>query len=316
MSDTKWRYKHKHVSTILPSFFRKVETCFFVRERFSTPDGDFFDVDKLENNNKNLVILLPGLEGSAKEQYIQSHAQMFFKENYDVFAMNYRSCSGEMNKTTKMYHSGETGDLKLLIDNVINTKKYQAVSLIGFSLGANVILKFLGEESLNLNKKINCAVCISVPMDLKGCSYKLAKGFNRIYSLYFMLSLRKKVKHIQRVHKHEGIKNVNTRKLKTFLEFDDLVTAPLYGFKSGEDYWEKSSSRQYLSQIKIPTKIINAKNDPFLSEDCFPYPVDINNDYLDFDYPKLGGHLGFVQDKLNNRSYAEQQCLKFVNKNS
>lgn len=312
MRSNRWIYKHRHVSTILPSLFRKVEACSFSRKRIETPDGDFFDIDKLENGHQNLVILLHGLEGSSGEHYIHGHAKAFDENDFDIYAMNYRSCSGEMNRTLRLYHSGETEDLRFLIKKISDSKKYNSISLIGFSLGGNVILKYLGEEGDSVDPIVKAAISVSVPMDLRGCSYKLASGFNKIYSLHFMWTLRKKVKYLQKTHNHEALKGLNVRKLKTFLDFDHLVTAPLHGFSSGEDYWEKSSSKQYLHKIKVATRIINAKNDPFLSDSCYPTNDEINNSCLEFHYPELGGHVGFVESRLNDSTYVEQQAIKFI----
>lgn len=286
--------------------------CQYEREKIETPDQDFFHIDKLEANHSSVVILLHGLEGSSREHYIQGHAHEFHQNHFDVYAMNYRSCCGQMNRTTRLYHSGETEDLRFLINKIIQEKRYKEVSLVGFSLGANVILKYLGEEGSDVYPEIKSAVSISVPMDLRGCSYELAKGLNRFYSLYFMSTLRKKVTYLKKEHNHYALKNINVKKLKTFLDFDDLVTAPLHGFSSGEDYWEKSSSRQYLDKIRVPTKIINAKNDPFLSESCYPSKDEINNSYLEFYYPDLGGHVGFVERKLHGKTIVEEKSLKFV----
>ena len=284
--------------------------CDYKRERISTPDGDFFDIDKLEQGSDKVVILLHGLEGSSKEHYILGQAQNFFELGYDVIAMNFRSCSGEMNQTTRLYHSGETQDLDFLISKI--EAKYESISIVGFSLGGNVTLKYLGEHAQKVSPKVKAAVSVSVPMDLRGCSYKLASGFNNVYSLHFMWTLRKKVKFLQTKHKLENIKNVKPKMLKTFLDFDHLVTAPLHGFDSGEDYWFKASSRQFLHQIKIPTLIINAKNDPFLSDDCYPTQEDIPNKSIQYCYPELGGHVGFIETKLNEKTLIESKSIDFV----
>jgi predicted alpha/beta-fold hydrolase len=311
-----WIYKHQHISTIVPSLFRKVDMCSYQRELINTPDGDFFHIDKLEGGHKKLVVLLHGLEGSSKEHYILGQAHSFFEQNYDVIAINFRSCSGVMNKTSRLYHSGETEDLRFLINKIYKLKKYDSISLVGFSLGGNVILKYLGEEASTVNPLVKSAVSVSVPMDLRGCSYKLASGFNKVYSLHFMSTLRKKVTYLKKTHNHDALRDIKVSKLKTFLDFDDLVTAPLHGFSSGEDYWEKASSRQFLHNIQVPTLIINAKNDPFLSDDCFPGQGDISNSYIEYRYPALGGHVGFVQSKLNEKTLIEEQSFEFVSQHN
>ncbi len=304
-------FRDKHISTIIPSVLRRQVHCNYQRERVKTLDGDFFDVDWIKNSNKNLVILLHGLEGSSSQHYVRSQADYFSRNNFDICAMNFRSCSGEMNTTTNLYHSGETNDLGFLIEGIIESKEYKKIFLIGFSLGANVSLKYLGEKS---RENINGCVAFSAPLDLKSCSYELASGFNKFYSLVFMSTLRKKLLHIQKVHKLSSLENIKPKNLKTFLDFDEYVTAPLHGFKSAEDYWSRSSSKQFLKDIKVPTLIVNAKNDPFLGRECYPSELDISNKNICFEYPEFGGHVGFIQGKLNENTWMELKAFEFIKK--
>lgn len=178
------------------------------------------------------------------------------------------------------------------------------------------MLKYLGEQSTDVSEKLKSAVAISVPMDLEGCSIELSKGFNLIYTSHFMQTLRKKVKYVKNNHDHYVLKDINPKKLKTFLDFDELVTAPLYGFSSREDFWAQSSSKFYLKKIKIPTIIINAKNDPFLSDSCYPDFRIIDNSYISYLYPEVGGHVGFVYEQLNGTTLTELESIKFVEKNT
>ena len=303
-------FRNKHFSTILPSLLRKEVRCPYTRERVSTSDGDFFDVDWIKDSNEFLVVLLHGLEGSSSQHYVRSQADLFSKNGYDIAAMNFRSCSGEMNQTTRLYHSGETEDLDLLINKIKKTKSYKKIFLIGFSLGANVSLKFLGEKS---RTSVDGCVAFSAPLDLRACSYELASGFSKFYSLVFMSTLRTKVKHLQKRHNLKTLENIKPRKLKTFLDFDELVTAPLHGFKNAEDYWMKSSSKQFLKDIKVPTLIANAKNDPFLSSECYPEASEIGNSNITTQYPQFGGHVGFIERNLNDYTWMETRAYEFIN---
>jgi predicted alpha/beta-fold hydrolase len=305
-------YRNGHIATILPSLFRKLPAISYQRMRIDTKDGDFFDTDWLvhQPQSKKLLILLHGLEGSSSQHYITSHARFFFDQGFDICAMNFRSCSGEMNRTTRLYHSGETEDLRYLLKQNC-TSNYHDIYLIGFSLGGNVLMKFLGEESSTISSKIKAAVAFSIPMDLRSSSYKMAGGFNRIYAYQFMLSLRQKVDYLRTTHQLDYLQDFKLTQLKTFLDFDELVTAPLHGFTSGEDYWQKSSSLPYLPYINVPALVINAKNDPLLGNACFPGADDINNPLVKLLYPRHGGHLGFVDSGLYSMSWMENQALKF-----
>lgn len=302
-------FRDKHISTILPSLLRKEVPCNYTREKINTPDGDFFEVDWIANKSQNLIIILHGLEGSSSQHYVRSQADYFSSKGFDICAINFRSCSGVMNKTTRLYHSGETEDLDQLVQTITNREEYRKIFLIGFSLGANVSLKYLGEKS-----RTNIAGCVafSVPMDLRSCSYELASGFNLFYSRVFMQTLRKKVKYLQKNHKLEALQNIKTKELKTFLDFDELVTAPLHGFTGAEDYWRRSSSKQFLKNIQAPTLIVNAKNDPFLGPECYPDTVEIGNPNITAIYPEFGGHVGFVHGKLNENTWMELKAYEFI----
>lgn len=302
-------FKHKHLSTIIPSILRKKSEIKFKRERVETLDHDFFDIDWVHNSEESLVILLHGLEGSSDQHYIRSQASIFSKHGFSICAMNFRSCTEEMNQTQTLYHSGATDDLDLLIKKIKRDHQFKQIYLIGFSLGGNVLLKYLGEKE-RLDIKGACA--FSVPMDLEACSYQLASGFNRFYSYVFMRTLRKKVKLIQKRFPETKIKNLNTKVLKTFLEFDEFVTAPLHGFRDGVDYWTQSSSKQFLKNIRVPTLIVNAQNDPFLAKECFPDAEEFNNDKLYLEYPEYGGHVGFLEKNLSNYCWMDEKALEFI----
>jgi len=291
-----------HLATILPSLFRRVPDLEYQRERLELDDGDFLDLDRTfppdgaplppsaeaasngtsrkksarktgktrgksssAEPRRPLAILSHGLEGTTNNGYMRGMSRAFRDAGYDVIAWNHRSCSGESNRLLQFYHSGWTEDL----DRVVQTafaRGYDDVSLIGFSLGGNQTLKYVGERSARVDPRIRCAVAFSTPIDLAACSRRLAQpGVNRLYMARFMKELRAKIQ--KKAEQFPGaIDPEPVRLMRTFREFDDAYTGPIHGFRNAEDYWQKSSARQFLPAIRVPTLLVNAKNDPFLAD--------------------------------------------------
>lgn len=302
-----------HMQTILPALFRKVDKPAFVREKISTPDGDFLYADWLRKGNKKLAILSHGLEGNSYSGYILGMAKMLHQNGFDVLAWNHRMCTGEINLAPRMYHSGNSEDLRNIINSVLAQNIYPEIYLLGFSMGGNITLKYLGEEAENVAKEIKKAVVFSVPVDLGASGIKLAKFSNKIYLNRFLKSLKAKV-----LLKHKQIPGIftNIQKLgevKNFRDFDELFTAPLHGFLGAEDYYRKSSSKQFLHKIKIPTLIVNAKNDPFLPAACFPIDEAKNSKNVYLEMPETGGHVGFFENNLSGVYWSEKRALQFIN---
>ena len=206
-------YKHKHLSTIWPALFRKPEVT-YSRKRINTPDNDFFNVDCVLRNNKKAVVLLHGLEGSSQSQYIKGFAKLFSMQGFDVHAMNFRSCGGELNLIPQSYHSGFTQDVKFYVNSI--AQKYEHIYLLGFSLGGNVLLKYLSEAT-EVSSKVTAAAAVSVPVDLKGSALELDNGFNRLYMQRFIGSLSKKM--LAKSKQFPGQINVKgIHKIKNFKE--------------------------------------------------------------------------------------------------
>jgi predicted alpha/beta-fold hydrolase len=305
---TPFFYLNKHVQTIFSSLLRKKKTCFFIRKRIQTSDNDFLDLDLILNKNKKCIILSHGLEGNSYRSYITNMAQHLIKHGYDICAWNFRGCSGEINKQIRMYHSGSTNDLDEVVDYV--KSKYDEVYLVGFSMGGNLTLKFLGEKGNNLNHKIKGAVTFSVPTDLSGSCDRLEKWYNRIYMKRFLTNLKGKLIIKQNLFPNQ-ISLENYDSIKSFREFDERYTAPIHGFKNANDYYEKCSSKQFISLITVPTLIVNAKDDPFLSKSCFPVEECMNNKNVYLEIPNGGGHVGFM---LTGSIYwSEKRTLEFFN---
>ncbi|MFK7971091.1 MAG: YheT family hydrolase [Bacteroidia bacterium] len=300
-----------HFQTVIPSVFRKVRGITYTRERIDTPDGDFLDLDWSKQGNPRLAVLLHGLEGNADRAYVRGMVRMLNQEGWDALALNFRSCSGEPNRLPRFYHSGETSDIRFLLNLLGEREEYEEYGLVGFSLGGNVTLKYLGEAPEQVMNKLVCAAAISVPIELAGASLMIdLPGFNKtVYAGRFLKHLNKKVASKADILPENIVNQAPAHGLR---DFDDRYTAPLHGFADGADYYAKSSSLQFLPNIQIPTLLVNAKNDPFLSETCFPRKEASDNPYFNLDIPDKGGHVGFWHDgKLSGELYSEQQVKHF-----
>jgi len=249
-----------HVQTILPSLLPRRVALKFERERWDLPDGDFIDMDWARSGHRRLALLSHGLEGSSTNHYVRGMAAALIAAGWDVLAWNFRGCSGEPNRLPRFYHSGETRDLGAVIEHA--AAAYPQIALIGFSLGGNMTLKYLGEPEVH--PAVIAGAGISVPIDLAASSRALDQRWaNRIYLRRFMTSLISKIR-AKASRFPDQINVVDAEKIGTFAEFDDRYTAPLHGFRDASDYWTRSSARQYLPRIVVPTLLLNALNDPFL----------------------------------------------------
>src|SRR6478736_6907683 len=293
---------HAHLETIYPSLFRKINFIPYKRERIATPDHDFLDLDWVKQESNKLVIISHGLEGNTSRSYMRGMARAFYQNAYDVLTWNYRGCSEEMNKNLRFYHSGATDDLDCVLQHA-SRQKYSEISLIGFSLGGNLTLKYLGERGTLIPAALKSAVAFSAPIDLHSSCIKISQPTNWVYSYRFLKSLKSKIIQKSRVMHELDAKGVAS--IATLMEFDDKFTAPIHGFKDAIDYYTKNSSLQYLKDIKIPTLIASAQNDPFLSRECFPTEESIQNPNLKMVFPKFGGHVGFTLFNQNGLYWSE-----------
>jgi uncharacterized protein len=303
-------FHNAHLETMLPVLCRKI-TIHYSRERIETPDGDFFDVDRINTGGKQLMILLHGLEGSSESKYIKGFSKYFSSKGWDIAAKNFRSCSGDSNRLAKSYHSGFTTDLIQLIEKENKNAEYDKIVLVGFSLGGNVLLKYLGQNTGHIPQKVKAAIAFSVPIDLKSSSIELGKWHNRIYLNRFLKTLKEKA--FEKSKRFNPFPNQQLIKtIKNFQSFDDLVTAPLNGFEGADDYYKKNSSKQFLSDISLNTLLINAENDPFLDVNCFPFEIAASSTKLHFEAPRGGGHVGFAMHLPNGPYWSEIRADKFL----
>jgi len=285
-------FTHAKLSTIYPFIFRPKGKNLYQRRRITMPDDDFLDLDLIQYQNKALTILCHGLEGDTGSKYLRRLSELLVTNHYDVVAINFRSCSGEINLAKRLYHSGETDDVNHVIS--LFEKDYEDIHLIGFSLGGNVVLKLAGENPDALSPKIRSVQGISVPVHLATAAQEIVKPHNRLFEKRFIKDLSHKA--MLKNQQYPGLFDMEkVAQLKNLLELDDLLTAPLHGFENGQDYYEKSSSKQFLRNLQIPTQIINAQNDSFLSNECYPYHEAEKNPLIQLLAPKYGGHVGFAR---------------------
>ncbi len=301
--------RNGHFHTIYTALLRKVRAVSYQRQRLETPDGDFLDLDWSRTGSNKLLIVLHGLEASAEIHYVRGMIHYFNKQGWDGAGMNFRGCSGEVNRKLRAYHSGETGDLKFVIDHVLKNYPYNKLAIVGFSLGGNVLLKFLGEGNL-IPDKIKSAVAISVPCDLAGVSERLNHWENRIYLRRFMYFLNQKLRDKTELFPGE-ITLPQGRMPRTFFEYDHHFTGPVHGFEGAEDYWQQSNSLQFLHGIHLPTLLITAKDDPFLTSACFPKEIAQDHPHFYLDAPDHGGHVGFLL-KGKPHCWTEQRAFEFI----
>jgi len=307
-------FRNTHFNTAYKTLFF-VDTIEYSRERLKTTDDDFIDLDIASVGSDTLVLALHGLEGSSQSKYIISVLNYLNLQNIDGAAINFRGCGGEDNNKPYSYHSGKTDDVDLSITYFLSLNKYRNIFLLGYSMGGNVALKYMG-TSKNMPNEIKGAAAISVPCDLKGSAIALESLHNTLYQNMFIKTLKEKSllkfnKFPQANLNKEAIVNA-----KTFKDFDNAVTAPLFGYKNAEDYWGNNSSKQFIPEICKPTLLINALDDSFLSESCFPFSEAENNQKVYFEAPKYGGHVGFNSTLFGkDLLWSEKRVFEFVNHN-
>ncbi|PWL40073.1 alpha/beta hydrolase [Flagellimonas aquimarina] len=306
-------FRNGHISTIYAGLIRKVTGVVQKRKRLELSDGDFLDLDwsLTKTPTQKLAILLHGLEGDAQRPYITGSAKLFNKHGFDTCAINYRGCSGEPNILYKSYHSGATEDLSEVLNHIIRTKDYSEIYLKGFSLGGNLLLKYLGETN-QVPTEIKAAVAVSVPCNLHSSCEQLLTSRNILYAKRFKKHLLAKLRQKQHLFP-ELIPDVDIKAIETLKDFDDIYTSRAHGFKDALDYYRKCSSLQVLSNITVPSLIINAKDDSFLGAECYPYLEAENNPNLYLEVPKYGGHVGFWGK--NNITYTERRAFEFFTSN-
>lgn len=288
-----WWCRGAHLQTIWPTCFRRSRGEPLARERLELPDGDFLDIDWARAGfapERATVLLLHGLAGSSRSHYAGGLLAAFDGEGWNAGLMHFRGCSGEPNRLARSYHSGETGDLEYIVRLLRTRSRGAPLGLVGVSLGGNVLLKWLGERGAGA--PVAAAVAVSVPFLLARAADRLEVGPSRLYQWYLLRSLRRSLE-LKRCHVDLPLAVRDLARLKRFRDFDEHVTAPLHGFRGADHYYAAASSHGFLPRIAVPTLIVQARDDPFLSPDAIPDARELP-DCVTLELYDTGGHVGFI----------------------
>ncbi len=283
----------RHAQTIWPLFVAR-PAVFLRRERVDTTDGDFWDFDWLDGPpGSPLVVLFHGLEGSAHAPYARAMLAALVRRGWRGVVPHFRGCGGTLNRTPRAYHSGDFAEIEAMLAAVAaRTNASLPVYAAGVSLGGSALLNWLGRAGTLAGKTLRAAAAISTPLDLYACGFAIDRGFNRIYGWHFLSTL--KPKSLALARRFPGyLDPARIRAAFTMWAFDDAVTAPLHGFAGTEDYWKRGSSKSWLTGIRVPTLILNARNDPFVPDASLPGPGEVSRDVV-LERPAHGGHGGFL----------------------
>ena len=299
--------------------FRRAPVVETRAERWPTPDDDEIEVHRLDapagrGPHAPRLVILHGLEGTIRSNYVHGTLAQARARGWAADVLIFRGC-GEMNRQRRMYHSGETSDVNLVVERLARDNPGQPLVVVGFSLGGNVLLKWLGEQGDALCPQVRAAAAVSVPFDLEGGARRIERGFSRVYTRHFLRTLKAKARN--KLDHYPGLFSAAALERATSLyDFDDAVTAPVHGFRDAHDYYSRSSSLQFLDSIRIPTLLISAADDPFLP----PQILDAvrilaqSSDMLEAEVWPSGGHVGFVsgRDPRRPHYYAEERVVEFL----
>jgi predicted alpha/beta-fold hydrolase len=288
-----WWLPSPHLQTLWPVWFRRRPRLQLQTERVELRDGDFVDLCWSRRAQGRVVLVLHGLEGSLHSHYAAGLMRALERHGFRPVFMYFRGCSGEPNRLPRSYHSGDTGDIAEVVEHIGARMQAPVYAAVGFSLGGNALLKWLG-ESAEANP-LSRAVAVSVPYDLAAAADRMRQGMSRMYQNYLLSSLKRRYK-----HKFSGMVSplkIDVDAYNSFHDFDDAVTAPLHGFDGVDHYYRESSSRQYLRHIRVPTRLIHALDDPFMFADTAPGRHELS-DSVELLLCSHGGHVGFVAGRF------------------
>lgn len=308
-------FRNSHFNTTYRPLFMK-DKATYKRKRITTWDHDFFDLDFSCVGSETLVLLIHGLEGSSDSKYIASNVNHLNKKGLDAVCFNLRSCSGEDNLLLSTYHSGKTEDVSFVVNYLLENYNYKNIVIVGFSLGGNLTLKYIGEMGKNISPIIKGGIAVSVPIDIASAEVEMDKLKNRLYMEMFFKTMKNKI--LEKAYKFPEYNLDQTKLFKAtkFKHLEHLYTVPVFGFESPEDYWQKASSKPYLSSIKKPTLLINAKDDTFLSKECFPFEEAENSKFFFLEQTKFGGHVGFMTSfNPKENTWLEHRIARFIEEN-
>lgn len=289
-----WWLANAHLQTMWPTLFRRKPEVVTQRERIELPDGDFIDLDWFGPENAPIVVVLHGMGGSIKSPYAKGMLLALAANGWRTVFMHFRGCSEEPNRLPRSYHSGETTDLSFLVAELQKRHPGCPIAGVGFSLGGNVLLKWLGETGEQ--NPLAGAVAVSVPFELENAAYRINRGLSRLYQWWILrdviAALIKKFKRVESPLDFGDIENI-----QSVWEFDDRITAPLHGFADATDYYLKASSRPFLKNIQVPTLILHAIDDPFMTKDAIAEAHELSPKLI-LELSNSGGHVGFISGNV------------------
>jgi predicted alpha/beta-fold hydrolase len=310
-----WWLRGPHAQTLWSQYFRRLRIPEMTLERLETPDGDRVHLYHRDvGTDRPRVFLLHGLEGSVRSHYVQGFVRGSEQRGWNTTLLVFRGCGPEFNTAPRMYHSGETSDLRFALSTLSKRYPRQSVALAGVSLGGNVLLKYLGEDPASVPGVVLTSAAVSVPYDLEAGSRHLQKGFARVYDRHFLKSLRRKA--LLKLEQHPGLfSRERAIGARTIEAFDDAVTGPVHGFAGSNDYYTRSSSIHFLGRIAVPTLLLSAEDDPFLPVEVLKrvQRVASANPNLRVEFTPHGGHVGFLSGNIPFRPvhWAEERVLSF-----
>lgn len=301
-----------HLQTIYPATCLTKPTVEYHRQRWSAPDGDFVDIDFIDGEpGRPFIVLFHGLEGSSDSHYSRALMAHIANLGWSGAVPHFRGCSGELNLAPRFYHSGDAQEVDWILRRLADAAKLRAASKFyaaGVSLGGNALLRWLG-ESQHQAEFVDAACAISAPLDLAGGGAALSRGLNLIYTRIFLQTLKPKCE--KKLEQFPGLfDREKMMRARNLYEFDNIVTAPLHGYRNTDDYWHRASARHVLNDITVPTLVLNAQNDPFLPAHHLPRAASRN---VTLDYPKEGGHVGFAAGALpGHLDWLPQRMIRFL----
>ena len=309
-----WWLPSGHLQTLYAYFSRVGVGFAYRRERWQTPDGDFIDLDWCDGatSDANLVVLFHGLEGSSRSQYAVNLMKAVQAIGWAGVVCNFRSCSGEMNRLARSYHSGDSAEGDWILRRLKSANPSRRIYAAGVSLGGNMLLKWLGEQEETAAAIVDAAVVVSAPLDLRAAVEALDHGLNKwVYTANFLRTMKQKS--LAKIAAHGlPIDVAAVRACVTLRGIDELCTAPIHGFANAEDYYQRSSSKPFLAQVRVPTLLINARNDPFVPSVILPNPSEVSANVM-LEFPENGGHVGFVSGNFPGRlDWLPQRIIKFL----
>jgi uncharacterized protein len=306
-----WWLPGGNAQTLHAALLAKAAWPRYERERWRTPDDDFVDIDRWgQPAHSPLAVIFHGLEGDSRSHYARALACAFHAKGWRVAIPHFRGCSGVPNALPRAYHSGDSEEVKWMLGRF--AREHGApVAAVGISLGGNALLKALGEVGTGATETVMAAAAVSAPLDLMVAGDTLGRGFARLYSAVFLRTLKKKSEE-KAVRFPSAFDAGAMRRSRSLREFDNVVTAPLHGFRDTDDYWTRSSSKPWLGSIRVPTLVLNARNDPFLPAFALPQGGDLSAD-VTAEFPDEGGHVGFISGAFpGNFDWFTQRIIEFV----